>query len=121
MTKPTKKNDKQVARAQKQQEEDKNKKQDAFDKNYQKHQKNKEVIWNENDMTQKATTAWMKIPEKDRKSLLNLILTKICSRKAITYTTCVTLYTSRSLSRRTRSIRSTNGWTCSKCHSKPTW
>jgi hypothetical protein len=68
MTKQNKKNDNQAAKAKKQQEEDKNKKQDAFDKNYQKHQKNEEVIWNENNETKKATVAWMKIPEKDRKA-----------------------------------------------------
>ena len=67
MTKTNKKNKKQAAKATKQQEEDKSKKQDAFDKNYQKHQKNEEVIWHENNETRKATTAWTKIPEKDRK------------------------------------------------------
>jgi hypothetical protein len=68
MTKPNKKNENQAAKAKKQQEEEKTKKQDAFDKNYQKHQKNEEVIRNENNVTKKATTAWMKIPDKDRKA-----------------------------------------------------
>jgi hypothetical protein len=69
MTKTNRKNEKQGAKAQKQQEEDNNKRQDAFDKNYQKHQNNEEVIWNDNDKMKKATAMWTKIPDRERKAI----------------------------------------------------
>ena len=68
MTNLNRKNEKQGAKAKKQQVEDTTKKQDAFDKNYQKHQKNEEFIWNENNPIKKATQKWTKIPERERKA-----------------------------------------------------